>query len=53
MDRYLLNSSDVSDERVIVGKLEDVLQLMEVSQEIITNPLQQHKQQPIRAGFPV
>lgn len=55
-DGHLFNSSDVSDERVVVGKLEDVLQLMEVSQEIVTNSLREHKQelnQPIRADFPV
>lgn len=55
-DGNLFNSSDVSDERVVVGKLEDVFQLIEVSQEIVTNSLQEHKQelnQPIRADFPV
>lgn len=52
-DRHLLNSRDVSGERVIVCVLEDVLQLIEVCQEAITNPLQPHNRQPIRSDFPV
>lgn len=56
LDRHLFNPSNVSDEHIIVDELEDVPQLLEVSQEIFTNPLQEHKlqlRQPIRADFPV
>lgn len=42
-DRHLFNSSDVADEHVVVGELEDLPQLLEVSQEVFADPLQEHK----------
>lgn len=38
-DRHLLDSGDVRNEGLIVYEVEKLLQLMEVRQEVVTNPL--------------
>lgn len=56
LDRHLLDSGDVCNEGVVVHEVEKLLQLMEVRQEVVTDPLKEHKpqlRQPIRADVPL